>query len=258
MKRLDISRKRYLAVFFVVMAANFGIGAYLLNTSFAQTADLTAQKTLSAEVLLEQGAPLSMSVDKVSNTEKDFQTIIYSAQNTNTKAVRAYVMLQKDSSGLGIAMTNYFYPAFAAGHSIKNSVSIERVNVKPDAKVYLFLDYVRFVDGTSWGADTERQSELIEGHLNGHGYAFSEIQQLLAENKDDVVGTLLTQEITSINPLTIDQTKSKLWQRGFVTGYRSTLSRLKRIFEKDGIRNVSKSMAGMRKFEELFGEREEK
>jgi hypothetical protein len=249
MKLYAMTSKDYLVAIGVVMIINLGLSTYLFKVAFAQTYDLTAQKIVNVDALLQQDSPLLLSISNVNNSEKDFQTINYVAQNTSSKSVRAYVMLQKDSIGLGKTVTNYFYPAFLAGQTITNSISIERPNVKPDAKILLAIDYVQFADGTFWGADAESQSERISGHIEGYKYAVSDIKRVLAEKNGARLVGLLRQDITASNPTTMDQTKPELWQRGFVTGYRTVLSRLQTVFAQKGIEEVSNKLSDMGKFE---------
>ncbi|MGH9948401.1 MAG: hypothetical protein ACRD6X_14570 [Pyrinomonadaceae bacterium] len=242
MAHFVMKKKHYLAAFSVLLIVNLCMGAYLLNRVFAQTPDLRNQKPVNAEVTSQDNPPILVNVTRVDNTEKNFQTIYFVMQNVSSKPIRANVMLQKDSVGLGKTVVDYFYPPFAAGTTITNSISIERPNVRVDGKAYLSIDYVQFVDGTSWGANSERQSERIFGHTEGKSQAVSHFKNLFLNRDHDSITKLLGQDAATFTPKDLNTQKSELWQQGFVTGFRSVLSTLKAAFELSGIEATSNKL----------------
>jgi hypothetical protein len=55
---------------------------------------------------------------------------------------------------------------------------------RPDGKNELAVDYVRFVDGSSWGDDTAGPSERISGYLAGYRSGISFANSIIKNDED--------------------------------------------------------------------------
>lgn len=241
MKNLQFTNKktqRYFLAFLAITALNIVLAVFLLRISLGQTAEkqFKDQPPLKVEIATQEGSPLLITLVNVDNSEQEFQTINYAIQNISAKKITAYVILRSDKTGAGSA-TTLFLNKFEPGRIIKDSLIEERPNIKSESKI-LSVDYVEFSDGTSWGKDFQKQSEHIAGQIDGQRYAIEYIKQLLINQNNNAVSNLLNQQLTEINPLSIDNKKTEKWRRGFLNGYRTILAKLQFVYEKQGINSI--------------------
>lgn len=124
------------------------------------------------------------------------------------------------------------------GQIKQDSFAEARANIRADSKLDLSLDYVEFGDGSSWGKDSQLQSEYILGMSEGQRIALKQINDFLVQQNKDAIFKLLQQQITETNPPIINKEKSDKWQNGFINGYRTVLMKLQIAYEKQGKEGV--------------------
>lgn len=242
-----LAGKKYLFLFIFVMVLNVLLSGFLLHTSFGQTSDISKQKPLAIEIVAQTDSPAVITVINVDNTAESYQSVNYSVQNVSSKKIKAYVLLHTDKSGIGGTSISFFQ-SFTAGQIIQNSFIEERANIKSNGSVFLSFDFVVFQDGSSWGKDSQRQSEYIYGYIDGQKDAVKYVKPLLAETNKYAASKLFQQQLTGINPPTVDSKKSAEWQRGFAVGYRFVIGRLQFAYEKQGMEAVRLKLEEVEKF----------
>lgn len=233
-------------LFVFVTALNVLSAGFLLHTSFGQTSHTSKQKPLTVDIVAQPDSPVVITSINVDNTAESYQTVNYSVQNVSSKKIKASVLLHSDQSGIGATSTSFFQ-SFTPGQVIQNSFVEERSNIKPGGKIFLSFDFVVFQDGSSWGKDSQKQSEYIFAHLEGQKDAVKYVKPLLADTNKDAISKLLQQPLTDINPPNVDRQKSAEWQRGFVVGYRFVIGRLQFAYEKQGMEAVHSKLEEVEK-----------
>jgi hypothetical protein len=237
MKINEYSKKTYLIGFVFVILLNICLTIFLIKSVLAQTSDISKQKPLIVEIVAQNESPAVITSSSVDNTAELYQTVNYSVQNVSSKKIRAFVLLHADQSGIGGTSTSFFQ-SFIPGQIIQNSFIEERSNIKSNDKIFLSFDFVVFQDGSSWGRNSQKQSEYIFGHIEGQKDAVKYVKPLLADTNKDAVSKLLLQQLTDINPPALDGKKTAEWQRGFAVGYRFVIGRLQFAYEKQGMEAV--------------------
>jgi hypothetical protein len=118
--------------------------------------------------------------------------------NQSSKSIRGYVVLAvfRDSRGetIGFRTQTRVHPphlphhghSFEPGRSWMEEVAIPLENGNP-VRHTLTVDYVLFEDGTSWGADSQRQSLKIQGVLSGFQSERARLRRLLSESGTQAV-----------------------------------------------------------------------
>lgn len=236
-KNFKLGKKTCLLTFIFVMILNVLSAGFLLNTSFGQTSDISKQKPLIVEIVAQNESPVVITSSSVDNTAELYQTVNYSVQNVSSKKIRAFVLLHADQSGIGGTGTSFFQ-SFIPGRIIQNSFIEERSNIKSNDKIFLSFDFIVFQDGSSWGRDSQKQSEYIFGHIEGQKDAVKYVKPLLADTNKDAVSKLFQQQLTDINTPALDGKKTAEWRRGFAVGYRFVIGRLQFAYEKQGMEAV--------------------
>ncbi|HEV7644410.1 MAG TPA: hypothetical protein VGO50_10745 [Pyrinomonadaceae bacterium] len=144
----------------------------------------------------------------------------------------------------------FVFGTFEPGNVIKTGVNTDRSKLKPDEKLSLSIDYTLFSDGTSWGPDSQKDSEYLSGSDEGQKYAISQIKGFLKDkNKEAIYRLLKLEQEGKIddNPPEIDKTKSRKWQRGFLGGYQYFLWQLLPFDEKQELEVISHKLEKIEK-----------
>jgi hypothetical protein len=232
--------RKYLTGFLCLMFLNIFLVIFLLHSVFAQTSDNSSKTNISikAEVIRQEDSPLSIigiSADSASDKQ---QIVSFSIQNISSKKITACVVLYSDETGSGGAGTRFFQ-SFIPGQIIQTSLSEANENIKLNGKLFVSIDYVEFEDGSIWGKDTQKQSEDISGFNAGQRSAVNQIKEMFVNQNKNALIDFLRKDIDEIDPAIIDIKKSKLWQTGYNTGYKSVLSRIQFAYQKQGMEAVS-------------------
>jgi hypothetical protein len=111
------------------------------------------------------------------------------------KPISGYVLVlefldkKRQASGKGMA-TNVYDPSFAERPvMIPGQTATEQIQLPPDSVGIpkLSIDYVQFADRSEWGPDTERQSLLIQGMLQGSRLTRHQLKKMLKDKGPDAV-----------------------------------------------------------------------
>ncbi|HEY0427454.1 MAG TPA: hypothetical protein VGC76_06575 [Pyrinomonadaceae bacterium] len=240
--------KKYLLLFALVMVLNIALTVVLLRVSFGQTKrdDFSSQQPVKVEVMEQKNNPLRITVVTVDNSALSHQEVIFSLQNLDRKAVRAYTLLGSSKSS-GKIITGFFAAKlFKAEEPVINSLPIERQNIKEDEPVILSIDYVEFEDGSSWGTDSRGKSMEINGEIEGVKTAIRQLKDLIKNQSADSLAALLKQETQEITVDVPDINQSEEWKKGFRMGYRTVISILQRV-DKQTTENLARRLDELEK-----------
>ncbi len=215
----------------------------LVQTSFAQVDEKLKQteQAVTVEVLSQTDSPVLITFLNVENSALSYQSVNYTIQNLSDKPIRGLVILHD-----GATASIFLNKLFQSGQVIYSETAIERNNIKRKNTVTLSVDYVEFMDGSSWGSDTRKLSEIIAGTWEGQKQAIGKLREIIKNNDSEALTKLLEQEITELIVPTPDKGKSDTWQRGFRTGYRGIISTFQRQQDKQ-IKTISEKLDEMEK-----------
>jgi len=212
------------------MLSNICLLVFLMSSVLAQSSDEKLKnQPIIAGVVSQDGSPLQITVVNVDNSAPDYQLVNFTVQNTGNKSVRGYV-IEGANKNTGKIITNFF-PAklFQATVTFTEELLIERENIKSDKTLSLSIDYVEFEDGSSWGKDTQSQSENIAGGRVGAEAAVEQLKKLVEKRDSAALTALLKNNLAELE-VSLPETsgnKSEKWKSGFRSGYKSIISFLK-------------------------------
>ena len=186
------------------------------------------QLPVSAEVLQQTDSPIFLSVVNVDNSEGLFQKINFTMQNISDKSIKAYAL-----TGRGTITSIHTKKLFEPDKMTNEVYYVERENIKPNMVITLSIDYVEFEDGTSWGADVFKQSEIIKGYKNGKAGAIEKIRELINKRDSKTLRNLFRQESIETAVPAPDSKQTDNWQRGFKLGYKSVIRNMQEDKEQN-------------------------
>ena len=158
----------------------------------------------SAGAALAAEDPLEVQTSNVKG--KDGSSLAWSVTNRSNREIVAYTIVADlfDSAGKRVAQlsTNAIMnltsskgsrgslaPGATAGSNRPFSLPLESNGRPVDSRV--FVDYVLFKDGSTWGPDVTKQSLKITGMQDGWRMSRAELKRLLAEHGIQAVAEVL-------------------------------------------------------------------
>lgn len=202
------------------------------NQGFSQTAQ--PPRVVIAE---QPGSPLliiSTFVDASAPLKPQYG---YSITNVSDRAIRAYAIQEKVSLDAGapiISTTWTNSPAirlfFMPHESRQNDGGRGRTYEVPPIKVEIVVDFVEFADGTRWGDDAGKYSEMLDGERAGGKAAMKKYREILVGKGFRE----LEQELANPNSIQPTDPKSVDWSNGFTMGVNKVKRRLKEAQIKSG------------------------
>jgi len=243
-KQLNIQKgKKYLVAFIFVMLLNLGLGAFLLHRTLAQTSksDYRNQPPLVAEASSQKNSPLLITIINVDNSPSSYQTVNYTVQNISGQPIRGYVILGSGKD-TGKIVTNFFpVKSFQVDSINQDELNLERSNIQPSDILSLSIDYVEFEDGSSWGIDSQGQSEHIAGGRAGVESATEQLKSLVDKRETASLNALLERDLVDIDVPLPNSVQSEKWRKGFEKGYKGVVYFLKGQSES-GIEKISEKL----------------
>ncbi len=202
---------------------------------YGQLPDLNKQKPVVVEIVPQPESPLVITPIGVDTSYQYNLKINYNVKNVGEKKVKAFIITQQNSSSEYSSGMDFFSP-LNLGQTLDSWNVESKVNVKPDSKIFLSVDFILFADETSWGKSTKSEAEFIYGFIEGQKKMLSELKIMLKTDKAGVSKLLEQKDIViDIKSPKIDKTKSEDWKVGYVVGYKVVWVQLKDISEKHGV-----------------------
>lgn len=203
------------------------VGAVLTSEPTPQPQDSSATSSFdvsSVQIQDRAGSPLSIEVETVSAADPASPEITLVLTNTTAKPIHAYT-LQYYAMGRfiktgGLTLHSFVDrdQLFTPGQS--QHYQIEQIQAEePIERVIVLLDYVEFADRTSWGTDSNKSREKLEGMRAGGRAVQKELQRTLSTSGVDGVDLVLHGErgVDGLE-LAVQKSRSAAWQSGFRTG----------------------------------------
>ena len=213
---------KYRISFFVVTAFNLVLGAFLLDASFGQATDGTFpnQLPLIVEVVSQDNVPIRIADINVDNSMSSYQSVNLVLQNIGNQAIRAYVLFGDGNTNGKIITRSLVTDSLRVGESQTVAMQIERQTIIKDLVLRLSVDYAEFEDGSSWGSDSQGQSELIKGERAGRSAAIVKFKDLIKNNKMTELTEIFGLDVTEMNVLVPNSMQSEKWKRAYQRGYK--------------------------------------
>lgn len=233
---------------FIAAGVFLTISLYTVTRSQDPSDKFKEQPAIVAEVLKLDNSPLLVTVSSVDNSPLSYQLINLVIQNVSEKKIKAYVIAHSYSVAPSAAGTSSsFHQEFVPGEIVFDSIGEARANVKAGVKLLLSLDFVRFTDGTTWGPDSQQQSQYISGQIEGETRAAAQISRLLEYLNTEAVVSILSKTTSETDPPFERKSESEKWWRGATSGYRGFVFKLQSAYQSDGIAGVKRKLDELRK-----------
>ena len=203
-------------------------------------------------VKLQPDAPLRLSILSDNTSNRNDRSITVEVTNAGTKAIRAYSISQettKDnekSNWLLFSDTGVLSEGLQAGQYSTDELSCPS-SWDEDSRMSLAIDLVEFADGTIWGPDSEKSSEILAGRRAGEREAGKRLLKLYKEK--GIQETIKSLEARSSEAQAPDG-YSPEWKEGFQNGQSGMARRLKAAKGRGGTKQVEEEL---RKISEKFG-----
>lgn len=111
------------------------------------------------------------------------------------------------------------------------TTSVEVITNDSSKKILLFIDFVEFTDGTTWGSNDSQAVEHLSGQREGAKAALKQIKELLkTRDRASLISNLSDDNLNALTSKVSEH--SERWREGFEMGAAITRNRLKRVLQK--------------------------
>lgn len=162
-----------LAIIFLGLAA--GING---QTSIVQTAPRVTEFTFA----VQPDCPLHLAVG---NSSMRLPSTPIEISTKDERAINGSVLLIESEGQQQFSINVRPEMPIALGRSAMQGFGMSFGGLKTMEKVSISVDFVRFVDGGTWGSDTAGGSKVIAAFLSGRELATKRLSDLLAESNLD-------------------------------------------------------------------------
>lgn len=194
---------------------------------------ITSTKSAQSPVISIQPQPnvplivLTVRNDSTTIHNPEFDLVV---MNTSAKSIRAYairydtVSAQSKSGGLELTNKESHSSVLQPGRS--ETIDINGGSYQADAlnSITVSIDFVEFEDGSTWGPDTYKSAERLDGLRTGARAAVQHLLRILKASGPAAVFDIL--ETEAIN-MPIGTAHSSQWLDGFQEGVNFIKGRLK-------------------------------
>lgn len=193
---------------------------------------------------------LSVLSDNTSNPND--RSVTVEVTNAGTKAIRAYSISQETTKGteksnwLLFSDTGVLSEGLQAGQYSTDELSCPS-SWDEESRMSLAIDLVEFADGTTWGPDAEKSSEILAGRRAGEREAGKRLLKLYKEK--GIQEAIKSLEGRSLE-VQVPDGYSPEWKEGFQNGQGGMVRRLKGVKGRGGTKQVEEEL---RKISEKFG-----
>lgn len=218
-------RKQKIALFGLVMLFFNVVGLYSIPLSLTYV--VSAQAPI-VSVKSQPDAPILVRLERIVSDNPYAPAFEYSVANVSDRPVRAYAIRFDD--GWGVTMS-YPKSAFQPGRSQPGTYGDVTSSI-PTKGIMIAVDFVEFIDGTTWGADTNGSIDRLAGMRAGRSEERDRLLKLLEEGGTQAV-------INSIDPgdaqVVPPPNHSKRWELGFRASARHFRASLQSTYREKGV-----------------------
>ena len=196
-------------------------------------------------VATQPESPLVISPLRVESLKPHDYEILYNLTNIGRKPIRAYTISrrmlvggqeQKGATWVDLDLTNKM---LQPGQSIYGSYAFIVPSKQAPSDITLAVDFIEFIDSTTWGADSIKSAELIAGRRAGAHEAIKHLNKIFNGGGASAVMKALDSGALDFPP---PAGHSAEWDSAFDDGKMVTKSRLKRAMEKGGLNQVERAL----------------
>lgn len=223
-----------LLVFLIAAALLIAVSTYVLTAQELLAVNKT--QAVSVEVRGQEGTPLAISSINTVSSNPQQPVFSYEVINSGDKPVSAYAIRHDvtvgngQSSGVTLttlwSLNTLLYPHASNPEDFRGRSYGAEVS-----KVVLSVDFVEFIDGTTWGQDTFKMSEKVAGNRAGGRAVLNKLRDKSSTRGLTAVLEAINGEIM-IAPRT---DKSQLWKDAFEEGIKTVRVRLQNANRKGGL-----------------------
>lgn len=196
-------------------------------------------------------APLRLSVLSYDSSDPQSPAVKVELTNAGAKTIRAYSISQETTRGDEKSSSLLFLDTGVLGQGLQAGQHSTDELPYPaswgeDSRMSLAIDIVEFADGTTWGPDEEKSSEILAGRRAGERQAARRLLKLYKERGiQEAINSLGDRSLEVPPP---DGYPSQ-WKEGFQNGQSGIVSRLRRAMSNGGVGQVEEEL---RKLSEKF------
>ncbi len=196
--------------------------------------------------------PLRLIVLHDDSSNPQSPSVTVEVTNAGAKPIRAYAISQETIKGneksnwLMFADTGVLSKGLQAGQYSTDELSCPS-SWDESSRMLLAVDLVEFSDGTTWGPDAEKSSEMLGGRRAGEREAGKRLLKIYREK--GIQGAIKSLGDRSLDVLPPEDATPE-WKEGFQNGQSGIAGYLKRGMGKGGTKQVEEDL---RKLSEKLG-----
>jgi hypothetical protein len=227
----QVSNKLFITSFVLCLAS---ICLWFFSGKAAvQSPTVTIEAQSSDNPLRIQSAQVS-SVLQSPRSDAVSVTVTVNMQVQSQKPISAYTVGFKlgssDSPLRGGQLTNILSVEQALKPGQVRSVSLHVTQPLPAENIVPFIDFVEFMDGSTWGADAFKSRERLAGQRAGSQAIIDRLKEITDAEGDAALMRSVTEDL----PIPKPHDKSREWEEGFETGIEITRNRFKKAHQNGG------------------------
>jgi hypothetical protein len=229
----------------IVLATFYLISIAASNTRAPQKLIEPAESSPKVSIKEQTDAPMIIASSKNNSVNAYTLQLDTVVTNTSTQSIQAYAIryetLSSHSKGGGLELCNAGSSSSVLQSGQSASISVGDGLQYSDAinNITLSVDFVEFADGTTWGPDTYKSAERLDGQRVG---ARTVAQRLLDILKIGGPAGVINALETGRSDFAPTSGHSAEWLEGFQTGANTIRERLKQSHSQTGISNLESEL----------------
>lgn len=193
-------------------------------------------------VTLQEGVPLRVISTSVISAEPGNFRLQVVVQNQGLKPIRAYAITSEAASDKQqSASTNFLNLRQRANiwePTVMRAIEVSDSQNEIIVRVRLTIDFVEFMDGTTWGPDAQHSSDILAGQREGARVEKQRLHLLLKSKgpkaiQEDVEASGLGQAEALVRGK-----HSEFWLNGFRSGVSSVRRNLKQVSSSGNVEKM--------------------
>jgi hypothetical protein len=211
----------------------FGVGLYL---TLRYGAGLVLAQAPVISIIPQPDAPIRISLGKVVSDNPSAPAFEYSIVNVSHKPIRAHA-LRIDDGLRGSLLSILTFP-LQSGQTQPGTYG-DKTSSPPPKGIEMSVDFVEFVDGTTWGPDTTNAAERVAGHYAGRRAERDRLLKLLEEGGTQAVISAIEADDVQIVP---QSRRSERWEENYRLGVKYYGLGVRRTYKNEGVAAMDTSL----------------